>query len=103
MLLHPRPLPPAPTHPPPNTTLLPFLRTVYKPNGAKGLYVSSHGSNPVSLQKQTSIGIREWSVDIPSNPDLERFLWIYCPEHAGVKGYDLVGKATTTSDGFASR
>ena len=50
--------------------------------------------------KGVGIGCPDWNVSMV-NIHLRKFLWVYCPGHAGVKGNDqadtLVGKATLTS------
>ena len=38
------------------------------------------------------MGSPDWNVDI----HLRKFLWVYCPGLAGVKGNDRAGKATLT-------
>ena len=53
------------------------------------------------LQKvKSGMGSPDWNVSMV-DIHLQKLLWVYCPEHAGVKGNDqadrLAGKATLTS------
>ena len=61
--------------------------------------------NP-NLNHKSEMGSPDWNMSMV-NIHLQRFLWIYCPGHAEVKGNDqanrLVGKATITSGLFCGR
>ena len=62
---------------------------------------SDHTCHPHGFKKVKSrMGSPDWDVSMV-DIHLWKFLWVYCPGHAGVKGNDradrLVGKATLTS------